>query len=63
MFKYICKRLLLGAMTLFILATVVFFGMKAMPGSPFSKDNKAVSAATMEALNTVSYTHLRAHET
>lgn len=51
MFKYICKRLLLGAMTLFILATVVFFGMKAMPGSPFSKDNKAVSAATMEALN------------
>lgn len=51
MFKYICKRLLLGIMTLFVLATVVFFGMKLMPGSPFSRDNKAIPAATMEALN------------
>ena len=51
MFKYIVKRLLLGIFTLFILATIVFFGMKAMPGSPFSRDNKAIPAATMEALN------------
>ena len=51
MFKYIVKRLLLGILTLFILATIVFFGMKAMPGSPFSRDNKAIPAATMEALN------------
>ncbi len=51
MFKYIMKRLLLGVLTLFVLATVVFFGMKAMPGSPFSRDNKGVPAATMEALN------------
>ena len=29
----------------------MFFGMKAMPGSPFSRDNKAIPAATMEALN------------
>lgn len=51
MIKYIAKRLLLGILTLFVLATVVFFGMKAMPGSPFSRDNKAIPAATMEALN------------
>lgn len=51
MFKYIVKRLLLRIFTLFILATIVFFGMKAMPGSPFSRDNKAIPAATMEALN------------
>ena len=51
MFKYIVTRLLLGIFTLFILATIVFFGMKAMPGSPFSRDNKAIPAATMEALN------------
>lgn len=51
MLKYIVKRLLLGIFTLFILATIVFFGMKAMPGSPFSRDNKAIPAATMEALN------------
>ena len=51
MFKYFVKRLLLGIFTLFILATIVFFGMKAMPGSPFSRDNKAIPAATMEALN------------
>lgn len=51
MFKYIVKRLLLGIFTLFILATIVFFGMKAMPGSPFSRDNKAIPATTMEALN------------
>lgn len=51
MFKYIVKRLLLGIFTLFILATIVFFGMKTMPGSPFSRDNKAIPAATMEALN------------
>lgn len=51
MIKYIAKRLLLGVLTLFILATIVFFGMKAMPGSPFSRDNKAIPAETMEALN------------
>jgi len=50
MFKYICKRLLLGIFTLFVLITVVFFGMKLMPGSPFSRDNKAIPAKTMKAL-------------
>lgn len=51
MLKYILKRLLLGVMTIFVLATVVFFGMKMMPGSPFSRDNKAIPAATIQALN------------
>ncbi|MDD6467954.1 MAG: ABC transporter permease [Erysipelotrichaceae bacterium] len=51
MFKYIVKRLLLGVLTIFVLSTVVFFGMKAMPGSPFSRDNKAIPASTMQALN------------
>lgn len=51
MFKYVMKRILLGVMTVFVLATVVFFGMKMMPGSPFSRDNKAIPAATIEALN------------
>lgn len=51
MFKYIVKRLLLGVLTLMVLATVVFFGMKAMPGSPFSRDNKAIPASVIQALN------------
>ncbi|MCF0108916.1 MAG: ABC transporter permease [Erysipelotrichaceae bacterium] len=51
MFKYIIKRLLIGCVTLFILATLTFFGMKAMPGDPFSQDNKVLSAQTIAALN------------
>ena len=50
MLKYIAKRLLLGIFTLFVLITIVFFGMKAMPGSPFSRDNKAIAADTLRAL-------------
>ncbi|MBQ1477662.1 MAG: ABC transporter permease [Erysipelotrichaceae bacterium] len=50
MLKYIAKRLLLGVFTLFVLITIVFFGMKAMPGSPFSRDNKAIAADTLRAL-------------
>ncbi|MBO7698437.1 MAG: ABC transporter permease, partial [Erysipelotrichaceae bacterium] len=50
MLKYIAKRLILGIFTLFVLITVVFFGMKAMPGSPFSRDNKSIAAETLRAL-------------
>ncbi len=50
MAKYIIKRVLVGLLTLFVLATITFFMMKAMPGSPFSQDNKAVSIETYEAL-------------
>lgn len=50
MVKYIFKRLVIGCLTLFILATITFFGMKAMPGNPFSQDNKALSAEAYHAL-------------
>ena len=50
MIKYIFKRLLLGVVTLFILATITFFGMHAMPGSPFTQDNKVLSAETYAAM-------------
>lgn len=52
MLKYIVKRVLIGLVTLFILATITFFGMHAMPGDPFGQDNKALSPevyAAMEA--------------
>lgn len=50
MVKYIVKRLLIGILTLFILATITFFGVKAMPGDPFSKEGKALSQETYAAL-------------
>ena len=52
MLKYIVKRVLIGIVTLVILATITFFGMHAMPGGPFEQDNKAMSPevyAAMEA--------------
>ena len=33
MVKYIIKRILIGALTLFILATITFFGVHYMPGA------------------------------
>ncbi len=50
MLKYIVKRLLIGMLTLFILATITFFGVRAMPGEPFTQDNKVMSAETYAAL-------------
>ena len=47
--KYIIKRALIGFVTLFVLASVTFFLMKATPGSPFSlakyKTPEALAAA------------------
>ena len=47
--KYIIKRMLIGFVTLFVLASVTFFLMKATPGSPFSlakyKTPEALAAA------------------
>ncbi|MBV4067176.1 ABC transporter permease [[Clostridium] innocuum] len=47
--KYIIKRVLIGFVTLFVLASVTFFLMKATPGSPFSlakyKTPEALAAA------------------
>lgn len=49
MFKYVVKRLLIGLVTLFVLASATFFLMKATPGSPFSaekyKTKEALEAA------------------
>ena len=38
MLKYVVKRVLMGVLTIFVLATVVFFLMHALPGSPFDSD-------------------------
>ena len=50
MLKYICKRLAIGLITLFILSTITFFGVRAMPGDPFEQDNKVMAPETYEAL-------------
>lgn len=36
MLKYICKRLLISILTLFVLCTIVFFAIKLIPGDPFA---------------------------
>ena len=38
MLKYILKRLMAGALTVFVLATITFFLMKLVPGSPFGAE-------------------------
>jgi len=43
MIKYTFKRILVGILTLFILASITFFMMKAIPGNPFSQDNKVLT--------------------
>ena len=72
MFKYVLKRIGVGILTLFILATVTFFLMKIIPGSPFAGENTKIPASVQEKLMakynldkpvreqyvTVSYTHL-----
>lgn len=40
MIKYILKRLLAGLLTIFVLITIAFFLMHAMPGSPFSQEEQ-----------------------
>ena len=40
MAKYILKRLLAGVLTIFVLITIAFFLMHAMPGSPFSQEEQ-----------------------
>ncbi len=50
MIKYSIKRLLMGCLTLFILATITFFGVHSMPGDPFAQDNKVMSPETYAAL-------------
>ena len=46
---YILKRLLLAVLTVWVVITITFFVMRAVPGGPFLGE-KAVSEAAMEAL-------------
>lgn len=50
MAKYIVKRLLLAALTIFIVATLTFFLMHSVPGGPFVAE-KSISAEAQAALN------------
>lgn len=46
---YIVKRILLAAFTVFLVITITFFAMKAVPGGPFLSE-KAISAEAQAAL-------------
>ncbi|UQS84111.1 oligopeptide ABC transporter permease [Bombilactobacillus thymidiniphilus] len=50
MLKYILKRLGYMILTLFIVASITFFMMKLMPGTPFSNQDK-LSAAQLKIMN------------
>ena len=47
--KYILKRLLLAILTVWVVITVTFFVMRAVPGGPFMGE-KAISAAAQASL-------------
>ena len=49
MVKYICKRLGLAIVTVFVVATLTFFLMNLVPGGPFMSE-KAVSPKAQAAL-------------
>ena len=48
--RYLVKRILLAILTVLIICAITFFVMNAIPGGPFNRE-KALSAATIEALN------------
>lgn len=50
MLKYIAKRLAVGVVTLFLLATITFFLMHVIPGSPFAGDTVKLPAKVVEKL-------------
>ncbi|MBR0026768.1 MAG: ABC transporter permease, partial [Clostridia bacterium] len=50
MSKYITKRVIFGIATLFALATITFFMMYMIPGSPFAGEMKGVSETIREKL-------------
>ncbi len=47
---YILKRLGMALLTIFLVVTITFFVMNAIPGGPFNSE-KAVSQETLDALN------------
>lgn len=50
MAKYIVKRIAMGLLSLFVVATLTFFMMNLVPGGPFVAE-KSISAAAQAALN------------
>lgn len=48
--KYLLKRILIGAITLLALATITFFLMHAIPGSPFAGETSKLPANVKEKL-------------
>ena len=48
--KYLIRRLLIGVVTLFVLATITFFLMHAIPGSPFAGETSKLPANIKEQL-------------
>lgn len=49
MLKYVIKRVLMGVVALFLVATITFFLMNLVPGGPFEAE-KAVSPAALASL-------------
>jgi len=49
---YICKRLLLGIVTVLVVVTITFWAMQAIPGGPFNTE-KAVSPEIKEQLESM----------
>lgn len=49
MLKYIIKRIILAIFTVWVVITVTFFIMHAVPGGPFTSE-KAVSPAVQKAM-------------
>ncbi|HPE16130.1 MAG TPA: ABC transporter permease [Oscillospiraceae bacterium] len=49
MWKYAIKRILLAAVTIFIIIAITFFAMNAIPGGPFNKE-KATDPAVLAVL-------------
>ena len=47
--KYILKRILLAVLTVWVVITVTFFVMRAVPGGPFLSE-KAISETAQAAL-------------
>ena len=47
--KFICKRVLMAIFTIFVAATITFFLMKLVPGSPFASEK--ANEITQQALN------------
>ena len=50
MFKYILKRVLIGILTIFVIASITFFLCRAIPGGPFDRD-KPLNETTIANLN------------